>query len=370
MKMRICIDIDGTICELKNIIGNYSEVKPLPGAKEFIKKCRARGDYIILYTARHMKTCGGNVGRVIKKEGLNLLQWLEREDIEYDEIYFGKPQADVYIDDNAFRFNGTWNCGFIDELSKIESSESNFKMNIVITMAGAGSRFAKAGYTLPKPLIPIFGTPMYRYSVNSLPLSLAAKLIFVIQRGEFSELIKKDIRENYSSYNYEIVELEALTRGQAETLFLARGALRHNIPTLIHNSDSAVDFKSAELEELLKLNDGALVTFESNSPNYSYARINSAGEVQEVREKKVISKYASTGTYYFKSTVNLISLLEEMLENNERESGEFYIAPLYNKLIDEGKKVGVLESRNYLCYGTPDELNKIKLDDLRLFNGS
>lgn len=67
MKMRICIDIDGTICELKNIIGNYSEVKPLPGAKEFIKKCRARGDYIILYTARHMKTCGGNVGRVIKK---------------------------------------------------------------------------------------------------------------------------------------------------------------------------------------------------------------------------------------------------------------------------------------------------------------
>lgn len=366
--MRICIDIDGTICELKNIIGNYSDVKPLPGIREFIRACKARGDYIILYTARHMKTCNGNVGKVIKKEGLNLLQWLEREQIDYDEIYFGKPQADVYIDDNAIRFNGSWNHKFTNKLLQTRSSEDSLKINIVITMAGAGTRFSKAGYKLPKPLIPLFNVPMYRFSTNSLPLRLAAKLIFVIQKGEFSEEIKRDIKENYSSYNFEIVELQDLTRGQAETLYLARESLMHNFPTLIHNADSAVSFDAPNLEEILKKYDGALVTFESQSANYSYAKLDDNGNVTEVKEKQVISTFASTGTYYFKSTVQMISLLKDMLDNNQKELGEFYIAPLYNKLINQGMKVSVLESRNYLCYGTPEELKKIKREELRFFS--
>ena len=102
--MRICIDLDGVICELKTEGQNYSELSPVPGAGDSIKKLRLAGHYIILHTARHMKTTHANLGLVIAKQGLNTLEWLKKHEIEYDEIYFGKPYADVYIDDNAFKF--------------------------------------------------------------------------------------------------------------------------------------------------------------------------------------------------------------------------------------------------------------------------
>jgi capsule biosynthesis phosphatase len=105
--MRIAIDIDGTICELKKPEQSYADVAPLPGAAEKIRGLKAAGHYIILLTARHMKTCSGNVGMVVARQGAVLFSWLEEHDIPYDEIWFGKPHADVYIDDNGLRFT-TW----------------------------------------------------------------------------------------------------------------------------------------------------------------------------------------------------------------------------------------------------------------------
>ncbi|MGN6371279.1 MAG: capsular biosynthesis protein [Phycisphaerae bacterium] len=102
--MRIAIDIDGTICELKKSGQSYSDVAPLPGAAEKIQGLKAAGHYIILLTARHMKTCEGNVGLVVARQGPTLFAWLEKHGIPYDEIWFGKPHADVYIDDNGLRF--------------------------------------------------------------------------------------------------------------------------------------------------------------------------------------------------------------------------------------------------------------------------
>jgi len=102
--MRLCIDLDGVVCELKKPGQNYSDVKPLPGAVEKLRELRKAGHYIILLTARHMKTCSGNVGMVIARQGKVTLDWLEKHRIEYDEIHFGKPHADLYIDDNALRF--------------------------------------------------------------------------------------------------------------------------------------------------------------------------------------------------------------------------------------------------------------------------
>ncbi len=104
--MRICIDVDGVVCELRRPEQTYADLAPLPGAAEHIRALRAAGHYVILHTARHMKTCEGNVGKVVARQGLVTLQWLDDHDIEYDEIHFGKPHADVYIDDNAFRFTG------------------------------------------------------------------------------------------------------------------------------------------------------------------------------------------------------------------------------------------------------------------------
>ena len=102
--MRIVIDLDGTICPVKQADQSYAELEPLPGAAERIKELRANGHYIIIATARNMATCDGNMGKVMKNIGLITLEWLKNFDIEYDEIYFGKPNAEVYIDDRAIRF--------------------------------------------------------------------------------------------------------------------------------------------------------------------------------------------------------------------------------------------------------------------------
>jgi capsule biosynthesis phosphatase len=102
--MRICLDLDGVICEIRKGDQTYPEVRPLPGAVERIKALKDAGHYIIIQTARHWKTCQGNVGLILARQGLNTLQWLERHEIPYDELHFGKPWADIYIDDNAIRF--------------------------------------------------------------------------------------------------------------------------------------------------------------------------------------------------------------------------------------------------------------------------
>jgi len=109
--MRICIDLDGVVCSLRKPEQKYAELEPMAGAVEKLRTLRAAGHYVILCTARHMNTCQGNVGQVVARQGAVTLDWLARHGIEYDEFHFGKPHADVYIDDNAVRFT-SW-----DEIS-------------------------------------------------------------------------------------------------------------------------------------------------------------------------------------------------------------------------------------------------------------
>jgi capsule biosynthesis phosphatase len=102
--MRICIDLDGVICELRRPGQEYADLEPVPGAIEKLRDLRLAGHYIIIATARHMKTCDGNVGKVVARLGATTLDWLARQGVEFDEIHFGKPHADLYIDDNGLRF--------------------------------------------------------------------------------------------------------------------------------------------------------------------------------------------------------------------------------------------------------------------------
>jgi capsule biosynthesis phosphatase len=106
--MKICIDIDGVLCELRRPEQTYAEVSPLPGAIEKMKALKQAGHYLILCTARHMATCNSNIGMVMARQGKTLFDWLAQHDLPYDEIWFGKPHADVYLDDNGFRFTN-WN---------------------------------------------------------------------------------------------------------------------------------------------------------------------------------------------------------------------------------------------------------------------
>jgi capsule biosynthesis phosphatase len=106
--MKICIDIDGVLCELRRPEQQYADLEPIPGAVEKMNSLKQAGHYLILCTARHMATCNSNIGMVVARQGRTLFDWLAKYKIPYDEIWFGKPHADVYLDDNGFRFTN-WN---------------------------------------------------------------------------------------------------------------------------------------------------------------------------------------------------------------------------------------------------------------------
>jgi len=116
-KLRVCIDLDGTICSLRKEGEGYSDVKVIKGAKEMIDALKNKGYTIIISTARNMETQGHNVGKVMKNIGKITFDWLAQNDIYYDEIFFGKPNADITIDDRSIRFEG-WDKLSVEEIEK------------------------------------------------------------------------------------------------------------------------------------------------------------------------------------------------------------------------------------------------------------
>jgi dTDP-glucose pyrophosphorylase len=347
--MRICIDIDGTVCEYRSPTGDYASTLPLPHAAAFIRARKEEGHTIILHTAR---------------QGETLLRWLAEHGVPYDELVFGKPYADIYIDDNALRFEGNWKALEDSGAWNRPSTEKAGKINVVVTMAGAGARFARAGYDLPKPLIPVFGEPMYRHAVRSLPLHLAGRLIFVIRRDGRSDAMRADIEETFGAYDPRVVVIDRLTRGQAETLLYAELELAFHYPVLVHNADSA--YAGGDFEGVYRKADGALMTFDSDEDRWSYAGVGADGRVTEVREKVPISRHASTGTYFFRSSTQLLRLVRDAIAAGETEKGEFYIGPLYNKMIAAGQTIVSVPVERFVSFGTPEDLAKAEAEGFRL----
>lgn len=229
-------------------------------------------------------------------------------------------------------------------------------MNIIIPMAGAGSRFSQAGFTVPKPLIDVHGKAMYRWATDSLPLEQASNLVFILRQDDFTAQTVDDIEQHYAAWQPKITILPTLTRGQAETVYLAKELLDLTQPTLIHNADTA--FVHMQLPSAASF--GALVVFEPalNDARFSFAKTlhEDSDQVIEVREKVIISRHASTGTYYFADTQWMLNTIAHSLEQNLIEQGEFYLAPLYNLAIQEGHYVQTLNCQNFTCLGTPEEL--------------
>lgn len=351
--MRIVIDIDGTICELKKEGQTYRDVNAIPGAVEKIQLLKKAGHYIILQTARHMKTCSGDQGQVIARIGKITLDWLEKNRIPYDEIHFGKPNADLYIDDLAHKFS-SW--------KHIKHNEFNDeKMNILIPMAGAGSRFKKLGYEIPKPLIEIHNEPMIKWALKSINFIDKLKhysLIFIILKEHDKKYkLSSKLHNIFSEYksNLIIITINKISRGQAETCLLAKEYINNYNQLLIHNCDT---YSTSNLLDIIKKYnpDGILPCFNSSHPKYSYAKTDKYNNVVKTAEKKPISNNATNGTYYFKRGADFIMAAEEAIANNELFNNEFYIAPLYNKLIRVGKKIKIAKTHKNLIFGTPEEL--------------
>lgn len=227
-------------------------------------------------------------------------------------------------------------------------------MTIVIPMAGEGSRFARTGYPLPKPLIEVDGMPMFIRAARSLPLEYAKEIIFPVLKRHIDEFeIKERILRAFHGLPVKVLALDQCTRGQAETVRLAINNCSTTESLLIFNSDSAFEADlHRQLMDLHQNTAGALQYFHSDHPRWSFMRLNPDGNVIETAEKKVISNHASTGLYFFKSIGDFMVEFDQL----EAHAGELYIAPMYNSMIRKGYRIAALPSGKYFCFGTPEDL--------------
>ena len=229
-------------------------------------------------------------------------------------------------------------------------------MNFVIPMAGAGSRFKKAGFDKPKMLLEAHSKTLLEWSVDSLPLEICTNLIFIgLNEHKEKYNLEYFIKEKYNKYNLKFMWLDNITRGQAETVYKAKDLIDYNTDLVVFNIDTF--FISENLKNnLLKNNiDGVLGAFESNEDRFSYAKLDKKGFITETAEKIVISKYALTGLYHFKYPKDFFDICQKHIENNILYKNEFYIAPMYNELIKQGKKFIIDLAKVHWVLGTPEE---------------
>lgn len=230
------------------------------------------------------------------------------------------------------------------------------KLNVLIPMAGAGSRFEAVGYTFPKPLIEVRGKPMIQVVVENL--NIEAKYIYIVQRSHF-EKYNLDYLLKLITPNCEIVQIEGLTEGAACTTLLAREFIDNEESLVIANSDQFVEWNSGETLYSFMADgiDGGIVTFKATHPKWSYVRIDESGIVQEVAEKKPISDIATVGIYFWKKGSDYVKYAYEMIEKNIRTNGEFYVCPVFNQAIEDGKKFRIRNIDQMWGLGTPEDLN-------------
>ena len=230
-------------------------------------------------------------------------------------------------------------------------------------MAGHGSRFSKAGYTKPKPLIKIFGVPMIQLVVDNLKPERPHRFIFICQEEHIALYGLKNLLLKISP-DCEIISINGVTDGAARTCLLAKHLIDNENELMIANCDQ---FINANIDAYIQANansvyDGLIMTMYAADDKWSFVKVNESGNISAVVEKQKISDEATVGIYNFKHGHDFIWASEKMIENNLRVNGEFYVAPVYNELIKRGKKIGFYNigavEREMHGLGTPDDLLK------------
>jgi NDP-sugar pyrophosphorylase family protein len=215
-------------------------------------------------------------------------------------------------------------------------------LNIVLPIAGRGSRFADAGYELPKPLIPVHGVPMIETVVRNVRPAVAHRFIFVALADHLRHLGMRETLER-AAPGCVIVPVDRVTEGAACTVLLAREYIDTNDPLMLANSDQWVD---VDINDYLgtmdrQRADGLIMTMKANDPKWSFAGLDPAGLVTTVVEKQVISDEATVGIYNFRRGLDFVRAADRMIEKNLRVNNEFYVAPTYNELIAEGARIAI-----------------------------
>lgn len=229
------------------------------------------------------------------------------------------------------------------------------KMNVLIPMAGAGSRFAAAGFTFPKPLIDVAGKPMIQVVTDNL--NIDAHYIFIVQKDHYEKYNLKQLL-NLIKPGCDIVQVDGLTEGAACTTLLAKKFIDNDEPLVIANSDQFVEWNSNESLYAFSADgiDGGLVTFHATHPKWSFAKTDANGFVSEVAEKNPISDIATAGIYYWRKGSDYVKYAEQMIAKNVRTNNEFYVCPVYNEAIADGKKFRIKNIEKMWGLGTPEDL--------------
>lgn len=247
-----------------------------------------------------------------------------------------------------------------DLIDKIKGKPMSIKwkddrLNVLIPMAGAGSRFVDAGYSFPKPLIDVNGKPMIQVVVDNLAID--ANYIFVVQK-EHREKYNLDSMLGLIAPNCKIVEVDGVTEGAACTTLLAKEYINNDAPLLVANSDQYIEWNSMDF--MYKMNegeyDGGIVTFKSTHPKWSYAKTDGLGMVTQVAEKNPISDDATVGIYYWKRGKDYVTYAEDMIALDQRVNGEFYVCPVFNYAIRDTKQIIKYQVANMWGLGTPEDL--------------
>jgi len=248
----------------------------------------------------------------------------------------------------------------LERLNNMESKPStpwiDKKLNVLVPMAGAGTRFSAAGYTFPKPLIDVMGKPMIQVVIENL--NIEANYIYLVQREHYEKYNLKHML-NLITPGCHIVQVEGITQGAACTTLLARQLIDNDNKLLIVNSDQYIEWNSNQIMYAFSSDhiDGGIVTFENTHPKWSYVALDETGFVTQVAEKKVISNKATVGMYYWKHGSDYVKYADQMIRKDIRVNNEFYVAPVYNEAIESGAKIRIKDIDRMWGLGTPEDLN-------------
>ena len=252
----------------------------------------------------------------------------------------------------------------IDRIKRILQSQKqkvaweSKTMNVLIPMAGRGSRFATQGYTFPKPLIDVKGKPMIQVVTENL--NIKANYTFIVQKEHYEKYSLQHLL-NLIAPDCNIVQVDGITEGAACTTLLAKQFIDNDEPLLMANSDQFVEWDSNETLYAFSNGecDGGILTFPSSHPKWSYAKLDDGGFVTEVAEKKPISEHATVGIYWWAKGSDYVKYAEQMIEKDIRVNNEYYVCPVFNEAIEDGKKVRIkeIDKEGMWGIGTPEDLN-------------
>jgi dTDP-glucose pyrophosphorylase len=227
-------------------------------------------------------------------------------------------------------------------------------INILIPMAGEGRRFKEAGYNLPKPLVNVAGIPMIQRVIENI--GIKGRYIFIVQKQHYTEYNLKSLLDSLAPNNV-VIKIDNITQGAACSVLLAKELINTDSPLLIANSDQYVEWNPFEFINLASKHDGGILTFNDTSPKWSYVKTTVDRIAIEVAEKNPISNNATVGIYYWTQGKDYVKYAEEMISKNIRTNNEFYVCPVYNQAIQDGKSVVTYPVNKMWGLGTPEDLD-------------